>query len=120
MEDYIIKVFRHFVLHVRLPFLVHSFISISVTWDISPAMLLLTLILALVECVQAQIPGLGFGPTYIFSVRNTYLTEYSTVLRVPEYPKSPRGLVVLWPGINTDARPTNLAQTIVGAGSAKA
>jgi len=89
MEDYVIKVSRHFVSHVRLPFLVHSFISIPVTWDILPAMLLLTLILALVGSVQAQIPGLGFGPTYIFSVRNTYLTEYSMVLRVPNTPNLP-------------------------------
>lgn len=50
---------------------------------------------------------------------SSYLVEYSTTLRVPKYPDSSKGLIVIWPGINTDARPTNLVQTCIGAGGAR-
>src|ERR1700712_976796 len=82
-------------------------------------MLSLMPILALASLIQAQVPGLGFGPTYMMQRTSSYLVEYSTILRVPKYPDSQRGLIVIWPGINTDARPTNLVQTCIGGGSAR-
>lgn len=81
--------------------------------------MLLLSFLALAGIIQAQVPGLGFGPTYMMQRTSSYLVEYSTTLRVPVYPASQRGLIVIWPGINTDARPTNLVQTCIGGGSAR-
>ncbi|KAF2663632.1 hypothetical protein BT63DRAFT_460747 [Microthyrium microscopicum] len=80
-------------------------------------MFLITLF-ALAGLIEAQVPGLDFGPVFMMQRTTSYLVEYSGVLRVPKVPDSPKGLVVVWPGINTDARPTNLVQTCIGAGSA--
>ncbi|QDS74256.1 hypothetical protein FKW77_003058 [Venturia effusa] len=82
-------------------------------------MLSLLLLLALTALTCAQVPGLGFGPTYMMQRTSSYLVEYSTTLRVPKYPDSSKGLIVIWPGINTDARPTNLVQTCIGAAAAR-
>jgi hypothetical protein len=79
-------------------------------------MIFLIHILALAGHIQAQAPGLGFGPYYMMQRTSSYLVEYSTVLRVPKVPESQRGIFVIWPGINTDATPTNLVQTILGGG----
>ncbi|RDI81906.1 hypothetical protein Vi05172_g8019 [Venturia inaequalis] len=82
----------------------------------------LLLTLSTLTHVHAQVPdppGLGFGPTYLMPRTSSYLIGYSTTLRVPRYPGTSEGLAVVWPGINTDARPTNLVQTIVGAERAR-
>lgn len=76
-------------------------------------------ILALATLTQAQVPGLNFGPSYMMQRTSSYLIEYTTILRVPKYPDSSKGLIVIWPGINTDARPTNLVQTCIGAAGAR-
>lgn len=85
-------------------------------------MLFLSL-LALATGVLADLPaGLSFGPSYYMDGTSlkTYLTGYSTTLRLPKYPAESKGLIVIWPGINTDTDPTNLVQTCVGAGDARA
>jgi hypothetical protein len=82
-------------------------------------MLYVVAFLALVGSIQAQVPGLGFGPVYMMQQTSSYLVEYSTILHVPNPPESTKGLVVIWPGINTDANPTNLIQTCIGAAQTK-
>jgi hypothetical protein len=83
-------------------------------------MIYLILILALTWHIHAQVPGLGFGPVFMMQRTSSYLVEYSTTLRVPKAPESQKGIIVIWPGINTDASPTNLVQTCIGGGMAKA
>lgn len=78
----------------------------------------LILLFVLAGHIQAQV-GLGFGPYYMMQRTSSYLVEYTTILRAPKAPESQRGLVVIWPGINTDATPTNLVQTIIGAAGVK-
>jgi hypothetical protein len=80
-------------------------------------MYLIILLLALAGHILAQaIPGLGFGPVYLMQRTSSYLVEYSTIMRAPKAPDTQRGVVAVWPGINTDARPTNLVQTILSGG----
>lgn len=80
---------------------------------------LLLLTLALVGHVLAQVPGLGFGPYYMMQRTSSHLVEYSTIMRAPKAPDTQRGVVAVWPGINTDARPTNLIQTILSGGTVR-
>jgi hypothetical protein len=71
------------------------------------------IILILVGQIQAQVPGLRFGPVWEMTRTSSHIVDFSTTLRVPKAPDTPQNLVAIWPGINTDARPTNLVQTCI-------
>jgi hypothetical protein len=87
-------------------------------------MILFVLILALVRHIHAQyagVSGLFFGPAYTVTPPSSVsIVEYSTILRVPKAPDFSKGLLVIWPGINSPGDPTNLVQTCIGVGQAKA
>jgi len=83
---------------------------------------ILLLTLARHICAQyAGVSGLFFGPAYTVTPRSgAAIVEYSTILRVPKVPNFSKGLLVIWPGINTPGDPTNLVQSCIGVGGAKA
>jgi hypothetical protein len=87
-------------------------------------MILFILILALARHIYAQyagVSGLFFGPAYMVTPRaNASIVEYSTILKVPKVPNFSNGLLVIWPGINTPGQSTNLVQSCIGVGGAKA
>lgn len=87
-------------------------------------MIFLILILALARHIHAQyagVPGLFFGPAYIVQPPpSTSIVEYKTILTVPKVPNFSKGLLVIWPGINSPGDPTNLVQSCIGVGGAKA
>ncbi len=80
--------------------------------------------LALVRHIHAQyvgVSGLFFGPAYMVNPPSgVSIVEYSTILTVPKVPNFSKGLLVIWPGINSPGDPTNLVQTCIGVGQAKA
>jgi hypothetical protein len=86
-------------------------------------MIFLLFILALVRIVHAQyagVSGLFFGPAYMVTPPSSAsIVEYSTILKVPKVPNFSKGLLVIWPGINSPGDPTNLVQTCIGVGGAK-
>jgi hypothetical protein len=92
---------------------------------LSTGMIVLVLILTLVRHIHAQyagVSGLFFGPAYTVTPPSgaASIVEYSTILKVPKVPNFTKGLLVIWPGINTPGDPTNLVQTCIGVGDAKA
>jgi hypothetical protein len=87
-------------------------------------MIFFILLLAVVKHVHAQyngVSGLFFGPAYTVTPPSSAgsILEYSTALKVPKVPNFSKGLLVIWPGINTPGDPTNLVQTCIGVGGAK-
>jgi hypothetical protein len=87
-------------------------------------MIFLILILAQATHIHAQyagVSGLFFGPAYtVTPPSSASIVEYSTILRVPKVPNFSKGLLEIWPGINSPGDPTNLVQTCIGVGQAKA
>jgi hypothetical protein len=87
-------------------------------------MIVILLILAFARHIHAQyagVSGLFFGPAYTVTPPSSSaaIVEYSTILKVPKVPNFSKGLLVIWPGINTPGDPTNLVQTCIGVGGAK-
>jgi hypothetical protein len=61
-----------------------------------------------------QMPaGLRWGPAYEIPRTSSYILESDTILRIPNPPEIPQNLVAVWPGINTDANPSNLVQSCI-------
>jgi hypothetical protein len=100
-----------------------SVILAAVSAHLRIAMIYFILILSLARHIYAQyagVQGLFFGPAYMVSPPpSASIVEYSTILTVPKVPNFSKGLLVIWPGINTPGDPTNLVQTCIGVGGAK-